>query len=199
MKELLEKYGVYPRRSTNNYTCLFHSPDYHPSAGITKDGKNFHCFSCGITASILDAVCQIKQCDLKKALRIIDNDFKLGLYRELSQKEKLELAREFKERERQKREKLHYEQLQKKVLDVIAKKLREEEKLQEICKQAKGKAEFSKRYDVYIDSEKRIRWLNWLYETLCGFRDKPMGEFDCIYGNDKLELLKAIEKGELSL
>lgn len=199
MRDLLEFYGITPRRAKNNYTCLFHSPDDHPSAGITKDGKNFHCFSCGTTASVLDVVCQLKRCDLKKALRIIDNDFKLGLYHELSQKEKLELARQLRERERLKQERLHYEKLEKKVLNEIAESLRREERTQQVCAEMKGKCPFAVRYDVYIDSEKRIAWLNWLYETIGGYRDKEVCEWDYTVGSDKMELLKAIEKGELTL
>lgn len=197
MRELLEKYGIYPRRSSNNYTCLFHSPDDHPSAGITKDNKYFHCFSCGVSATILDVMCQIKQCDLKKALRIIDNDFNLGIYKELSQKEKLELAREFKERERQKKEKLYWANFEKIVLARIAFQLRKEEQVREICKGLKGKVNFDTRYDVYIDSEKRSAWLNWLYETICGYKDKQECEWDYTLGTEKMELLRAIKKGEL--
>ena len=198
MRDLLEFYGIHPVRANNNYLCLFHD-DHKPSAGITKDGRNFHCFSCLATASVIDVVSQIKQCEFKKALRIIDSDFKLGLYRTLSQKEKLELARESREKERLKREKLHYASLGKQVLDSIASKMREEEKVQEICKQMKGKCPFAVRYDVYIESEKRIAWLNWLYDTICQFRDKELCEWDYTLGSDKMELLKAIEKGELSL
>lgn len=197
MRELLEFYGIHPKRSVNNYTCLFHSPDENPSAGITKDGKLFHCFACNVTASILDVVCQLKQCDLKKALRIIDSDFKLGLYRTLSQKEKLQLARESKERERLKREKLYYASLEKQVLNEIASKLRQEEVVQKVCCEMKGKCPFAVRYDVYIDSENRIAWLNWLYETICGYKDKQECEWDYTIESGKMELIKAIEKGEL--
>ena len=199
MKELLDHYGIKPRRSTNNYTCLFHSPDEHPSAGITKDGKNFHCFSCNCTASVIDVVSQIKECDFKKALRIIDNDFKLGLYRALSQKEKLELARESRERERLKREKLYWANFEKIVLARIVFQLRKEEKVREICKGLKGKVNFDTRYDVYIDSEKRSAWLNWLYETICGYKDKQECEWDYTLGTEKMELLRAIKKGELMI
>lgn len=198
MRELLEFYGIHPVRGNNNYLCLFHD-DHKPSAGITKDGKNWHCFSCLVTASVIDVVSQIKQCEFKKALRIIDNDFGLGLYRELTQKEKLEIARESRERERLKREKEHYARLEKIVLAKIAFQMRKEERVQEISKQMKGKCSFATRYEVYIDSEKRLAWLNWLYECICEFKNRKPCEWDYTIGSGKRELLKAIEKGELTI
>ena len=124
MRELLSFYGIEPKRSVNNYLCLFHD-DSRPSAGITKDGKKFHCFACGMTASIFDVVCRLKQCNYKTAVKIIDADFNLGLVGQLSHKEKLELARQQKERERLKAEREELARFELVVLDKILQELKD--------------------------------------------------------------------------
>ena len=201
MKELLSFYGIEPRRGGNNYTCLFHSPDKNPSAGITKDGKLFHCFSCNVTVSIFDVVSKIKNCDFKTAIKVIDADFGLGMVGQLTHKEKLEIARQQKERERLKAEKEEFARFEKNVLLKIIQELRfwqECEKLTHITRGEYRRNEW--KYDeMYFTSLEKQRWLNWLYETLCGFKDKKECEFDYIYGNDKVDILKKIKSGEIEI
>ena len=198
MRDLLEFYGIHPIRGDNNYLCMFHD-DHKPSAGITKDGKYFHCFPCGKSWSVIDVVMALNNCDYENATRIIDTDFGLGVYRWLTEEEKLELDRASRERKRRDLEREHFERYEKQILNSIASKMRKEEQVQEICKQMKGKCPFAVRYEVYIDSEKRLAWLNWLYESICEFKNRELCEWDYTIGGNKMELLKAIEKGELSL
>lgn len=200
MKDLLSFYGIEPKRSFNNYLCLFHD-DTRPSAGITKSGNKFHCFACGITASIFDIVCKIKQCDFKTAIKIIDTDFNLGLVGQLTHKEKLELARQQKERERLKAQKEELARFEFRVLNKIIKELkvwRKCEKLTHITRGEYRKGEW-KYSDLYFHSLERQVWLNWLYETICGFKDKKETEFDYIYGSDKNNILTKINKGEICI
>lgn len=199
MKDVLDYYGIMPRRGRNNYTCLFHSPDQKPSAGITKSGKSFHCFACGVSASIFDVVCQIEQCSFKQAIKIIDANFQLGLVKQLSHKEKLELARIQKERERRKAEKRAMENYEKRVLNEICNELRSWGKCEQLSHLTRGEYRRGewKFADLYFYSLEQQRWLNWLYETICGFTDKQGCEFDYIYGNDKKEILGKIKKGEI--
>lgn len=201
MKELLSFYGVEPRRGGNNYTCLFHSPDKNPSAGITKDGKLFHCFSCNATASIFDVVSQIKGCDFKTAIKVIDADFGLGLVKQLTHKEKLELTRQQKEKEKQKAEKEELERFKVFVLDKILKEIEMWEHCQKITHLTRGEYKRGewKHSDLYFYSLKRQVWLNWLYDTLCGFREKDICEFDFMYGNNKDDILKKIKNGEINI
>ena len=86
MLDVLQLYGQYPVRGRNNYRCFAHQ-DNHPSAGLTKSGDKFHCFSCNYTGNIFDVVQHFEKCDLKTAMRILDYKFNLGLYRQLTHKD----------------------------------------------------------------------------------------------------------------
>lgn len=200
MRELLDFYGIYPRRGNNNYTCLFHSPDCKPSAGITKDGKLYHCFSCGVTVSIFDVLCKIKGCDFKTAIKVIDNDFRLGLVGQLTHKEKLQLAREQKERERLKAEKEEMARFESAILNKIIKELRfweECERLSHITRGEYRRGQW-KYCDMYFYSLERQRWLNWIYSALCKIEHEEC-EYDYIYPADKKEILKMIREGEIEV
>lgn len=200
MRELLESYGIYPHRGRNIYRCLSHFPDKNPSAGMTKDGLKFKCFACGFIGDIFDVVMLIDKCDLKTATKIIDDRFRLGLLYELSHKEKLELARQRKERERAKAEKLWWEQYEKSVLNEIAKQLRMWEEIQTAThitrgEYKRGEWEFC---DLFFTALKHQDWLNWLYNAICGF-DHPECEYDYVYGEDKTILLNKIRSGEITI
>lgn len=199
MKEVLDYYGIIPKRSYNNYTCLFHSPDRKPSAGITKDGKLYHCFSCNVTASVFDVVSQIKGCDFKTSIKVIDNDFGLGLFRELTHKEKLQLAREQKERERLKAEREELARYELIVLDKIIQELRIWEKCEKLTHITRGEYRRGewKNADLYFYSLERQNWLNWLYGVVAGFSDGEECEFDYVYGRNKESILKKIKNGEI--
>lgn len=200
MRDLLSCYGIEPKRSFNNYLCLFHN-DTRPSAGITKDGKKFHCFACGITASIFDVVCRLKQCNYKTAVKIIDADFNLGLVGQLSHKEKLELARQQKERERLKAEREELARFEIVVLDKILQELRVWERCEQLTHITRGEYRRGewKYADLYFYSLKRQMWLNWLYGVVAGFSDVEECEFDYVYGRNKENILKNIKKGEISI
>ena len=199
MRELLDKFGIYPVRGENNYLCIVHN-DTRPSAGITKNGKWFHCFSCGASLSVVDMVMALKQCDMKTAIKVIDGEFGLGLLHELTHKEKLELARQSKERERLRAEKLYYEKYEHEVCQQIVREIRICEEMQRVTKALKGKVDFENRFNGFIWAEKRLGWLNWLYEVLSSLRDRKECEFDYVYaGFSKLDLLKGIEKGEIKI
>ena len=200
MRELLESYGIYPHRGRNIYRCLAHNPDKNPSAGITKDGLKFKCFACGFIGDILDVVMLMDKCDLKTATKIIDDRFRLGLLHELSYKEKLELARQRKERERAKAEKLWWEQYEKSVRNNIVKQLRMWEEIQTAThitrgEYKRGEWEFA---DLFFTALKRQDWLNWLYNAICGV-DHPECEFDYTHPFSKRELLEKIRKGEIEV
>lgn len=201
MRELLEYYGIYPKRSTNNYTCLFHSPDKHPSAGITKDGYRLRCYACGTYASIFDVVCQIEKCDFKKSMRIIDNNFQLGLFKKLTYKEKLELNQLQKEREIKKREKAEMETFENKIINAIVGKLRFWEKIENettitLHEYINRKWENS---DLHFYAIQQVSFLNWLISRIIGCKEdlEHECEFDYIYGNNKNELLTKLRNREI--
>ena len=198
MRELLESYGIYPHRGRNIYRCLAHQPDKNPSANLTKDNRKFHCYSCNFTGDIFDVVMLLDKCDLKTATKIIDDRFRLGLLHKLSHKEKLELARQRKERERAKAEKLWWERYERSVLNEIVKWLRFWEQVQKDThitrgEYKRGEWQFA---DLFFTALKRQDWLNWLYNVICG-TDHPECEFDFTMSIDKRELLEKIRRGEI--
>lgn len=200
MLDVLQLYGQYPVRGKNNYRCFIHNPDKHPSAGLTKNGKFWHCFACGYTGNIFDIVMHFEQCDIKTAMKILDDKFNLGLYRQLTHKEKLELARQIKERERERKEKLWWERFEKIVLADIVKNLRMWEEIQRAThitrgEYRRGEWEFA---DLFFESLKQQDWLNWLYDAICGF-DHPECEYNFVYPADKKEILKMIREGEIEV
>lgn len=189
MLEVLEKYGQYPVRGRNNYRCFAHSPDKRPSAGLTKDGTKFHCFSCNYTGNIFDVVQHFEKCDLKTAMRILDDKFNLGLYRELSHKEKLELARQMKERERERQEKLWWDKYEFVVLADISKELRRYEDLERIFRIEKGqyRAEWGNEFgDTYFYVLKELSRLETIYDEICDSNEES-----------KRELLARIKDGKI--
>ena len=199
MLQVLELYNQFPVRGNNNYRCFAHD-DRRPSAGLTKKGDKFHCFSCGWTGNIFDVVQYFEKCDIKKAMKILDDKFGLGLYRQLTHKEKLELARRIKEEEKKRQEKLWWQEYEKVVLADVVKELRFWEKVQKLThitrgEYRRGEWQFA---DLFFESLKKQDWLNWLYDVVCGF-DHPECEYDYIYPDDKKEILKMIREGEIEV
>lgn len=201
MRDLLESYGIYPVRGTNIYRCPFH-PDQKPSANIVKGCEKFHCFSENKTWDIFDFVQEMEKCDLKQATKIIDTKFNLGLLRELTHKEKLELARQRKIREKQRAEKEWWQKYENFVLAEIVKWLRFWEQVETETHITRGEYRngtwSEERSTLFFEALKRQRWLNWLYDAICGF-DHPECGFDYVYGTDKRELLEKIKKGEIEV
>lgn len=200
MRELLESYGIQPVRGNNIYRCFVHD-DEKPSANIIKGKEIFHCFGCQYSADIFDVVKHFEKCDFKKSLKIIDDRFGLGLMHELTRAEKLELTRMQKERERLKREKEEQARFEKATLNKIVSELRFWEKCESITTIQKGEYRAtwsnSQKCDLHFYSLKKQKWLNWLFETICDFKDKQECEFDFIYPTDKQELLKAIKDNKI--
>ena len=200
VRELLESYGVYPSRRRNIYRCVAHQPDRKPSANISKDNRKFVCFACGFRGDIFDLVQHFDGCDRKTAMRTIDAKFKLGLYHELSHKEKLEIARKQREREKILRENAWWEEFERQTLDKITKRLREWELVQKHShltrgEKKRGEWEFA---DLFFTALKHQDWLNWLYNAICGF-DHPECEYDFTIGRDKKFILEKIRKGEIEV
>lgn len=200
MLDVLELYGQTPVRrfGGTNYKCFAHM-DTRPSAGLTKEGK-FHCFSCGWTGNIFDVVQYFEQCDIKKAMKILDAKFHLGVYQELRESEKREIARQIKEKEKERQEKLWWQEYEKVVLADIMKELRVWEEIQRLTHITRGEYRRGEWLfaDLFFESLKRQDWLNWLYDTVCGF-DHPECEYDYIYPDNKKEILKMIREGEIEV
>jgi len=199
LKDVLEMYGIYPKRGRNNYICFMHN-DKHPSAGLTKDGKKFHCFSCGATLGLFDVVQHFEQCDFKTATKILDNKFHLELFKPLSEQEKAELDIAQQRRERLKLRKQQQQDFEQSVLNDIVLQMR-------ICKDALRATHLTRgeyrdgtweNGELFFFALERMSWLNWLYSCICE-QDHPDCDFDYFYPTEKNELLKKLYKGEITI
>lgn len=201
MLDVLELYGQTPVRrfGGTNYKCFAHM-DTRPSAGLTKEGK-FHCFSCGWTGNIFDVVQHFEQCDIKEAMKILDAKLHLGVYQELSESEKRKISRQIKEKEKERQEKLWWQEYEDVILADVVKELRRYEDLERIFRIEKGQyrgAWSNECGDVYFYVLKQLRWLEWLYSAICGTLHEEC-EYDYIYPADKKEILKMIREGEIEV
>lgn len=197
IREVLGMYNIYPTRGNNIYKCVCHA-DNHPSANVIKNGNKFHCFSCGVTMDCLDLVQFMEKCDIKTAVKILDNKFKLHLFRQLTKEEKKELEILTKAREKEKAEKEYWERVENETLIKIAEQLRIWEQGQRDCHLTKGEYKCCEwKYEhLFFTALKKQEQLNWLYDTICG-KELDECEFTYIYGTDKNKILQMIQKGEI--
>lgn len=197
MQDVLEMYGIYPMRGKNIYRCPFHN-DNKPSANVCRDGKTFRCFTENKSWDILDFVQEIDRCDIKTAMKTIDTKFGLGLLGELTHKEKLELARQRKERERQRVEKEWRKRYEEQVLNEILHWHRFCEQVLDRTEIKRGQYREKWDGDLYFYTLRKSMWLDWLYLAICG-REHEECIFDLIYGTDKTELLQKIKNKEIEI
>ena len=197
MRDVLEMYGVHPTRGKNIYRCPFHN-DNKPSANVCRDGKIFRCFTENKAWDIFDFVREMDGCDLKTAMKTIDTKFGLGLLGELTHKEKLELARQRKERERQRAEKEWWKRFEEQVLNEILRWHRFCEQVLDRTEIKRGQYREKWDGDLYFYTLRKSMWLDWLYLAICG-REHEECIFDLIYGTDKTELLQKIKNKEIEI
>lgn len=199
IKEVLEYYGILPVRGKNIYRCFAHD-DKKPSANIVKGCEVFHCFVCNKSWDIFNIVEHFEKFGRKDSLRFIDTKFGLGLYGQLTHKEKLELARMQKEREREKAEKLALERYEKWVCCEIIRNLRIWEQIEIDTHLTRGEYRSGnwELANLYFEALKEQERLNWLYNVICGLQ-QPECIYDHIYGFDKHELLKKLKRGDIQI
>lgn len=200
MRDLLENYGIRPYRGTNIYRCVFHN-DKHPSARITPDSDRFHCFVCNKAWDIFDFVQEYENCDLKKAIQILDARFDLGLLGEMTFKQKLEFARQRRERELQKKQEEKDRQYEKKVCHYILQEIEKNNELKAIGHLTKRdyKNKVFPLDILFFTAVKRELWLDWLYNVCSGAKRNELVSFDFIYGNDKKIILSMIKNGDIEI
>ena len=199
MREVLDFYGIYPVRGQNIYRCFVHN-DNRPSANIIKGADKFQCFSCSFTGDIFDVVEVFEKCDRKKTLRILDERYSLGLYKSLTHKEKLELAKRQKEREEAKREKQWWAEFERKTCIKIADRLKLWEQIASDCHLTRGEYRSGnwELADLYFHALKQHELLSWVYDTLNG-HENYNSNYTYFIGTDRLALLKRIAKGEIEI
>jgi hypothetical protein len=201
MRDVLMMYGQYPVpnvRGRNNYRCFAHN-DKRPSAGLTKQGNKFHCFSCNWTGNIFDVVMHFENCDFNTATKILDDRFCLGFFKKLNSRERSDIEKKRIAREKEQKEMLWWEEYERVVLDNIARKLYlfEDCEFQFRIKRGDYLVDWSNKYgDVYFFVIKQVRWLDWLYSIIAGL-PHPECEYDFVYPSGKRELLGMIKSGAI--
>ena len=198
MRELLEKYGfTLTRKGFMN--CCFHN-EKTPSACVSKDDRWFRCFGCGVAYNTIDFVANYENCTRKVAIDKIDQMFGLGLGNDLTPQQKLELS-ESKKRNQLAKEKQERERREEiLVLNKIINELRMWEQVQKDTHPTRGDIKYNTwKYDnLFFYSLKTQRWLNWLYDKICGFDHKEC-EYDYTNSYYKSELVKKILNCEILL
>ncbi|MGN0960580.1 MAG: CHC2 zinc finger domain-containing protein [Christensenellales bacterium] len=204
MYDVLQEYGFSPTRSTI-YKCMYHDDD-KPSGSVKND--KFHCFACGVTKDIFDFVKDQEKCDLNTAIKIIYDKFGLGLLRHLTAKERQEMALQQQVRDKEKAEKQWWKDFERKVCDIILDNKDFYEKIKNTSHITRGEyrrvmanlkntsVDEWECSETYFMALKKIKWLDWLYNAINEFNHE-LCEYDFKYGNDKQEILKKIQSGEI--
>lgn len=200
MRDVLSEYGYQTHRGTNIYRCMYHFPDKKPSASIDKRNDRFHCFSCGVVKDIFDFVQDQEKCDFKTATKILDEKFGLGLLGNLTHKQKLELARRQKERERAKKEKQWWAEFERQTMLKISDRLKLWEQIATDCHLSRGEYRSGnwELTDMYFHALKQHDFLSFLYDTLNG-HENFTSNYTYFLGTNRQELLKRIAKGEIEI
>lgn len=100
MRDVAEFYGFKVNKA-GFMCCPFHK-EKTASLKIYDGDRGFSCFGCNTYGSVIDFVMKLFEMDFSQAIRKIDYDFNLGLFKKLSIKEKHAIRRQQEERERQK-------------------------------------------------------------------------------------------------
>lgn len=197
IKDILEKYGIEPIQG-NKYRCPFHGEDKNPSASASRGV--FHCFACDETLDVCGFVKKIENCGIMRAIKIIDNGFNLGLFKELTPREKklMEERKILLAKKKQKEDNL--KKFEEKTLNIIAKKLQECYKIERLTMPSLSDY-FNNRWEfntLHFETLKEHRWLEWLYNKICGF-EQPECEYDYIYNMDRINLLRDIYQNKIKI
>lgn len=199
MADLLNAYGIAPKRGTNIYCCVFHH-DKHPSANIIKGSDRFQCFVCGRTWDIFDFVQEYEHCDLSTAIKQIDRKMGLNLTRTMTNAERKELERAEEERKRERSERLKRKAWELNVRNRITARLQfyddVEYRLRPYWHEV-ATAEW-KVGNLYSHVLKEQERLETLYDLLYG-TDYPDNTYFYLYGTDKTKIYERIAKGEIKI
>lgn len=203
LKDILELYWSKADRN-GRYKCVFHNgKDYN--MGITD--KLCHCFVCNEGGNAVNVVKAIFNISTAEAIKKIDEDFRLGLGKPLTAKEKRKYAEQQKARERERQRQAEMEKFESECLATIAEKLRvADDYIRE--KSFKGEVGSAEMYH-YTDTpdfalcekaKKRKRWLEWLWCVITGDSHYLVEEEYCAtYGTDKVGILRKVYKGEIEI
>jgi DNA primase len=89
MEDVLYKYSKVKINRAGKCSCPFHE-DRHPSFKVYKSSNSFYCFSCGVGGDAIKFVSLLYQVKSLDALKKIDDDFCLELFKEADKEKKRE-------------------------------------------------------------------------------------------------------------
>ena len=107
LTDVLTRYGV--KLNKDNFACCpFHS-EKTPSFRVYGDRKKYHCFGCGKGGDVITFVMDYFNVEFKEALKILDNEYGLELFKKMSPKEhyKMKSMELMRKQEAEKKKKEH--------------------------------------------------------------------------------------------
>lgn len=184
--------------------CPFHARGNERTASmkIRTQSNTFHCYGCGWKGDVIEFVKAMEKCNFKTAMTFIDNIFRLGLDSRLTINKAKLLEYKIKQAQKKKQKKINAINFERIILNKIINKIKIYEEMQNFSVPATKFFDREMwsilRADMYFHATKKLWWLNWLYDTIAGISNTfDMCIFDSMYGNDKLEILRKIRKGEI--
>ena len=104
LKDIIKDTGIYLK---NNMACCPFHKEKSPSFSVK--GERYKCFSCGEGGDVIDFVSKYFNISPLDAAMKIDNDYNLGIFRELTEKEKRDIKRQAEIRKKEKEFKKEFE------------------------------------------------------------------------------------------
>ena len=200
MEDLLSHFGINIGKGNRiNCICPEHI-DNDPSMKVDLSNNKVHCFSCGFTGDIFDVTMKIKgYISLAQAITYLGMAFNLGIDSRVTEAQKMEMARLKVLMEAKKLKDANMAAFLEKTLQEIIDKLRFYDSVARDTEIQKGdnRSLWSDEWgDIYFNAIKQIKWLNWLYYTICEL-DTGENEFVYLYGNDVPAILEQIKNKEI--
>ena len=157
-----------------------------------------YCFRCGKNYNQIQAVMELQKCEFVTACKMIISDFGLPIEidKPLSASEKKAYAKRKADIEKQKLSKKALDEFERETADKIIDKLRK-------CEDWKYKvdklplARKIEAVDKIVKVDFEIERLEWLYGVVCGLSHNDDCEYEYTLPNNRIELLRAIYKGEI--
>lgn len=150
--DILSLYNIKANKA-NFINCPFHN-EKTPSCKIYTKTNTFKCFSCNVSGDIIKFVQLMENTDFNGAIKYIDNAFRLGLSKPLTEEEKKEWGRKLKQKEKERFKALEMAKFERKLLDDIIAEIRINEAL--IAQRKPYNANKLERYAYTEDCDKYL-------------------------------------------
>lgn len=191
IKDVVELYGLYCNRYSQNYHCPFHGEDKRPSASISKGV--FHCFTCGKTWDAIDFVKEYEKCSTSTAVRLLDTKFRCGCYSMLSKEEYAQLKANERKKKKQEQIYKYWCNLENILREKILAKIRYWEMVKCLNEKEiyKMRGYCDTRCGWFFTALKEIGRLSWLYDVVTDHYMQEC-EYTYRYGTDRKKILRQL-------